>query len=115
VVKVEGSKVTAERGDQRKVRAKNNIKVVKERPVQLQVQVKKNRKNMEEDLDLEVDLDKIRVLSRAEQIFQPHLREQQYSDSEEGQADDRAEDEEDQDGSLVQGSSKRGRSLCRQR
>ena len=35
VVKVEGSKVTAERGNQRKVRAKNKVKVVKERPVQL--------------------------------------------------------------------------------
>ena len=32
VIKIEGSRVTAERNDQRKVRAKNNIMVVKERP-----------------------------------------------------------------------------------
>ena len=89
VVGVEGSRVTAERGDQRKVRAKNNIKVVKERPVQLRFKREKKVKKMEEELDLDVDLDKIRVLSRPE----PSL----VLDREEGQADDRAEEEEDQE------------------
>ena len=54
-----------------------------------------------------MDMNKIRVLSSAEQIIQPHFREQHGSDNEEGQADDRAEEDEDQEGSLVQES--RGR------
>ena len=69
VVKVQGSKVTATRGEQTRARAKNHIKVVKERPGHLQVQQPKRKKKPEEEeeLDLEVDMTIIRqqVLTRA--------------------------------------------------
>merc|ERR1719319_1542724 len=69
VVKVQGSKVTATRGEQTRARAKNHIKVVKERPEHLQMQQPKRKKKPEEEeeLDLEVDMTIIRrqVLTRA--------------------------------------------------
>ena len=63
VVEVQGSKVRAERGDEVKFRAKNNIKKLRNRPDNLKIKGRgKERKDEEEDLD--VDLEKIRVLSR---------------------------------------------------
>ena len=55
VVQVEGSKVTTQRGEEKKARAKNHIKVVKERPVYLQVKGwQQFQKKEDTDLDLEV-------------------------------------------------------------
>ena len=53
VVEVEGSKVTATRGEEKKARAKNHTKVVKERPPHLRIQGHQ-RREVEEELDLEV-------------------------------------------------------------
>ena len=53
VVEVEGSKVTATRGAEKKARAKNHIKVVKERPTYLRLKGRQ-RVPQEEELDLEV-------------------------------------------------------------
>ena len=53
VVEVEGSKVTATRGEEKKARAKNHTKVVKERPPHLRIQGHQ-RRAVEEELDLEV-------------------------------------------------------------
>ena len=63
VMEVKGSRVRDQRGDLIKDRAKNN-KVLKERPKRLQVRVKIFIKEAEE-LDLNVNMDKIRVLSAA--------------------------------------------------
>ena len=87
VTEVKGSRVRVQRGDLRYDRAKNNIKVLKERPEKLQIKVKKNIKEVEEleELDLDVNLEKIRVLSAAppgrgageeeEQQVRPELQE----------------------------------------
>ena len=65
VVDIQGSKIVGQRGEEVKVRAKNNIKVVKERPEYLQVKKRKESREREEDTDeWEVDMEKIRVLSR---------------------------------------------------
>ena len=64
VTEVKGSRVRVQRGDLMYDRAKNNIKVLKERPEKLQIKVKKIIKEVEE-LDLDVNLEKIRVLSAA--------------------------------------------------
>ena len=54
-MQVEGSKVTTQRGEEKKARAKNHIKVVKERPVYLQVKGwQQFQKKEDTDLDLEV-------------------------------------------------------------
>ena len=64
VVDIQGSKVVGQRGEEVKVRAKNNIKVVKKRPEYLEVKKRKQSREREEDADeWEVDMDKIRVLS----------------------------------------------------
>ena len=58
VVQVDGSKVTARRGDEKKARAKNHVKVVKIRPDYLRVKSKHQTKSrQEEELDLEVSED----------------------------------------------------------
>ena len=64
VTEVKGSRVRVQRGDDMKDRAKNNIKVVKERPERLQLRNKTTIKEVEE-LDLDVNIEKIRVLSAA--------------------------------------------------
>ena len=53
VVEVEGSKVIATRGAEKKARAKNHIKVVKERPPHLRLKGRQ-RVVQEDELDLEV-------------------------------------------------------------
>ena len=58
VVQVEGSKVTARRGEEKMARAKNHVKVVKIRPDYLRVKSKHQTKSrQEEELDLEVSED----------------------------------------------------------
>ena len=60
VVEVRGSKVTAQRGEQTKDRAKNHIKVLKSRPQYLQTTSTLRRKNEEEEeFDLEVSMEAI--------------------------------------------------------
>ena len=76
VVGIKGSKVTAQRGDQTRERAKNNIKVVKPRPDQLKVKSQRKVK-VEADHDLEVDMNKIRVLSRPAQVHPEQAREEE--------------------------------------
>ena len=84
VVGIKGSKVTAQKGEQMRERAKNNIKVVKHRPAQLKV--KSQRKvRVEADHDLEVDMDKIRVLSHPLQVHQEQAREEEEPGGEQGQ------------------------------
>ena len=84
VVGIKGSKVTAQRGEQMRERAKNNIKVVKHRPTQLKI--KSQRKvRVEADHDLEVDMDKIRVLSHPLQVHQEQAREEEEPGGEQGQ------------------------------
>ena len=60
-----GSKLILERGGKIKERAKNNVKVLKNRPSELELRgvVKRQKLVDEEEFDLDVDLDKIRVLS----------------------------------------------------
>ena len=65
VTEVKGSRVRVQRGDLMYDRAKNNIKVLKERPEKLQIKAKKIIKEVEE-LDLDVNLEKIRNLSAAQ-------------------------------------------------
>ena len=62
---VQGSKLILERGGKIKERAKNNVKVLKTRPSELEPKgaVRRQKFVEDEDLDLDVDLDKIRVLS----------------------------------------------------
>ena len=67
VVDVQGSKVQATRGDDVKFRAKNNVKKLKPRPEKLKLKKGELRADREEeDLeeDLDVNMEKIRVLSR---------------------------------------------------
>ena len=67
VVDVHGSKVEGQRGEEVKFRAKNRVKMLKERPEHLKIRNHVREKGGdEEDFDLEVDLEKIRVLSRKE-------------------------------------------------
>ena len=63
-----GSKLILERGGKIKERAKNNVKVLKNRPSELELQgvIKRQKLVDEGDSDLDVDLDKIRVLSAPE-------------------------------------------------
>ena len=63
VMEVHGSKVKAQRGEEIKFRAKNNVKQLKERPDRLKIKKKKEIRQEEEEEDLDVDMDKIRVLS----------------------------------------------------
>jgi hypothetical protein len=66
VLEVKGSKVTAERGEQRRSRAKNHIKVVKERPEYLKVGITRKEKCIEEEeYDLEVSNEAIRKMTIA--------------------------------------------------
>ena len=65
VVDVQGSKVKGQRGEEVKFRAKNRVKVLKERPERLRIKMAVGGEVREaEELDLDVDLEKIRVLSR---------------------------------------------------
>ena len=59
VLEVHGSKVKAQRGEEIKYRAKNNVKQLKERPDRLKVKKKKETRQEEEEEDLDVDMDKI--------------------------------------------------------
>ena len=63
VVDVQGSKVQATRGDDVKFRAKNNVKKLKPRPDKLKPKKGELREYREEE-DLDVNMEKIRVLSR---------------------------------------------------
>ena len=58
VTEVNGSQVKAERRGQKRIRAKNLVKVVRERPPHLQV--KEKEYTVWEEQDLEMDMDKIR-------------------------------------------------------
>ena len=69
VIEVKGSKVTAERGEQRKARAKNHLKVIRERPEHLKVANKPKLKEGEE-YDLEVSKEAIQRMIPAPP--QPH-------------------------------------------
>ena len=64
VTEVKTSRVSAQRGNITMDRAKNNIKVVKERPERLQLKNKTIIKE-EEEFDLDVNIEKIWVLSAA--------------------------------------------------
>ena len=69
VVDVQGSKVKGQRGEEVKFRAKNRVKVLKERPEHLKVKkLVRGERRQEEELDLDVDLEKIRVLSIADPL-----------------------------------------------
>ena len=63
VTEVKGSKLKVQKDEQVLERAKNNVKVLKPRPEELKI---KNYKRVKvvEDIDLDVDLEKIRVGSR---------------------------------------------------
>ena len=61
VTEIKGSRVRVHRGDLMKDRAKNNIKVLKESSKRLQIQVKKFIKEVQ--LDLDMNMEKMRVLS----------------------------------------------------
>ena len=64
VQEIKGSKLRLQREGKIKERAKNNVKLVKKRPKDLLVKKEKEtRSRREEEWDLDVDLDKIRVLS----------------------------------------------------
>ena len=67
---MKGSKVTAQRGEQRKSRAKNHLKVVRERPEHLKVANTPQLKEVEE-YDLEVSKEAIQRMTQA--ALQPHL------------------------------------------
>ena len=63
VLEIHGSKVKAQRGEEIKYRAKNNVKQLKERPDMLKIKKRKEIRQVEEEEDLDVDMNKIRVLS----------------------------------------------------
>ena len=84
VVDVQGSKVKGQRGEEVKFRAKNRVKVLKERPEHLKVKkLVRGERRQEEELDLDVDLEKIRVLSIADPLQQGEA--EQEEGREEGQ------------------------------
>ena len=66
VLEVKGSKVKAQKGETIRERAKNNIKVLKPRPEGLRIKTKKIVKEVEE-FDLDVHMEKIRVLTHPRQ------------------------------------------------
>ena len=61
VTEIKGSMVRVHRGDLMKDRAKSNIKMLKESSKRLQIQVKKFIKEVQ--LDLDMNMEKMRVLS----------------------------------------------------
>ena len=87
VTEVNGSQVKAERRGQKRIRAKNLVKVVKERPPHLQVKEKKY--TVWEELDLDMDMDKIR------RDIQSELQDQAGKAKETQQAHDQAEEKGD--------------------
>ena len=90
MVDVQGSKVKGQRGEEVKFRAKNRVKVLKERPEYLKVKkLVRGEKRQEEELDLDVDLEKIRVLSQ---------RQDPSQQGEEGQEEGREEGQEENKG-----------------
>ena len=97
VVDVQGSKVKGQRGEEVKFRAKNRVKVLKERPEHLKIRKQvKGGGGEEEEFELDVDLEKIRVLSRGENPTQEQLQQ--------GEGDQEVEQEvrEQEDGEVHQ-------------
>ena len=72
-----GSKIKAQRGEEIKYRAKNNVKLLKPRPDSLKVRKQKIVRQEEEE-DLDVDMDKIRVLSRPAPAAPAGLQGEEY-------------------------------------
>ena len=105
VVAIHGSKVVGQRGEEVKARAKNNIKVVKKRPACLQVREgRKHYYKEKEEPDIDISLDKIRVLSvpRVQMQEHPQHGEEQVQEQQEEGAAQQDEEELQQEEEIGQ-------------
>ena len=78
VHEIKGAKLKLKRGEKTKERARNNVKLIKRRPEGLRIQDPKWQEQHGdiEELELDVDLDKIRVLSAPKEIITEEIAEQ---------------------------------------
>ena len=88
VTEVKGSKVKARRGEEVKERAKNRIKVVKERPEFLKIRSGKIKEEEEEELDLEVSWGRIAGMEKDEQAPVQEVQRQERINPEQAQEDE---------------------------
>ena len=91
---VKGSKLKVQKGELVRERAKNNVKLLKPRLEELKIRTYK-RVKVVEDIDLDVDLEKIRVQEQPEQPGGEEQQGEEQAESEEQSNSEEFSEEED--------------------